>query len=241
MHDRTVGTDEPVEQCALADVRAADQGNTRGRQLGRDPIVVVLELGLDRRCADIGDPRDHFVEQVTGAPTVQRADRQWIAETERHELPTITLAAVVVDLVGHEEHRRLDLAQPHRNRFVVVGQADGTVDHEHHEICCANRCLDLTADLGVEFAAGRQPATRIDHQERPAEPFGLDLFAVAGDARPVLDDGQLLADDPVEQRALADVGSPDDDDGRQRGSGDDDRLSDLDYWCGRCGRCGRRG
>ena len=54
------------------------------------------------------------------------------------------------------------------------------------------------------------------NRKRTPEPLGLGLLAVAGDARAVFDDGDLLADDAVEQRALADVGAADDDDGGQR-------------------------
>ena len=45
------------------------------------------------------------------------------------------------------------------------------------------------ADLRVEVAAARQPTAGVDQQERLALPLGLDLLAVAGDARLLLDDG----------------------------------------------------
>ena len=49
----------------------------------------------------------------------------------------------------------------------------------------------------------------------PAGPVGVDDLAVAGDARPLLDDRLPAADDAVDERRLAHVGAADDgDDGR---------------------------
>ncbi len=147
---------------------------------------------------------------------MQRADRVRLAGAEREELPAVVLAALVVGLVGDQQHRRLDAPQPVGQRLVVVGHAGGRVDEEQHDVGRLDGGLDLAADLGVEIVAARQPAAGVDQQELDPEPLGLGLVAVAGDAGAILDDGHLFADDAVEQRALADVGPPDDDNGGQR-------------------------
>ena len=146
---------------------------------------------------------------------MQRADGVRLAQTEAEELPAIVLAAVVVGLVDHQQHRHLDLAQPRGDRLVVLGEADGTVDHEQHQTGFAHGSLDLAADLRVQVGATRQPTTGVDEHERIAQPVGLGLLTVAGDAGTILHDRNLLTDDPIEQGALADVRSADHDNGRQ--------------------------
>ena len=63
--------------------------------------------------------------------------------------------------------------------------------------------------VGIE-AAG------VDEHVRPAERPHVGVVPVARDARLVVDDGQRLADEPVEKGALADVRSADDGDDRAR-------------------------
>ena len=216
VHDRAVLADEPVEQRALADVGAADDGDARRRRGRRASTARGESSTID---ADLvgcssstgGKQGDDLVEQVAGAAAVQRADRIRIAEAERQELPAVVLAAVVVGLVGDQQHGRLDPSQPDGQRLVVVGDARSSASTTNSTTSAVvDGRLDLAADLRVEVVAAGQPAAGVDEQERDAEPLGLGLLAVAGDAGLVLDDGHLLADDAVEQRALADVGAADD-------------------------------
>ena len=61
----------------------------------------------------------------------------------------------------------------------------------------------------------------VDHAEVEAEQLRFALAAVAGDAGPVVDQRQALADEPVEQRRFPDVGPADDrDSGQGHGAGD---------------------
>ena len=60
------------------------------------------------------------------------------------------------------------------------------------------------------------PAPGVDHRERAAVPVGVVGDPVAGHARHVLDHGLAAADDPVDQRRLADVGAADDGQHRHR-------------------------
>jgi len=52
---------------------------------------------------------------------------------------------------------------------------------------------------------GAMPPTGVDEAEVRARPVDRHLEAVTGDARVALDDGHLAADDPVDERRLADV------------------------------------
>ena len=79
-----------------------------------------------------------------------------------------------------------------------------------------DRDLGLGGDpLGQAPGVG-VPAAGVDDRERAAVPVGVVGDAVAGHAGDVLDDGLAAADDPVDQRRLADVGAADDGQHRQR-------------------------
>ena len=143
------------------------------------------------------------------------AHRDGITESEREELPQIGLALVVVGLVGDDERLMTAAPQPVGDGLVVLATADRGVDHEQHEVGLVDGGLDLLADLRLEIVAARHPAAGVDHTERHTEPLGFELLAVARDTGPVLDDRRLLADDAIEQRALADVRPPDDHHRRQ--------------------------
>ena len=148
---------------------------------------------------------------------MQGAHRVRLTEPERHELPAVVLAAIVVGLVGDEDHVVATPSQPVGDRLVVVGDANGRVDDEQHDVGPADGGLDLARHLGVQrrCRAAGHPASGVDDAEGDAEPLRFDLLAIAGDAGAVLDDRGLLADDAVEQRRLADVGASDDgDDGK---------------------------
>ena len=200
----------------LPDVGTADERDA-GRCLvadSDDRIALVVHLA-PAVGEHIGDAGDHLVEEIAGAAPVQCTHGIRLADAEGEELPAVALAAVVVGLVGDEQRRAPGLAQPVGDRRVVVGDPDRAVDEEQHEICGAHGGLDLAAHLRIELGATRQPAAGVDEAELDAQPLPHELLAVAGDAGPVLHDRVLLADDPVEQGALADVGTADDDDRRQ--------------------------
>src|SRR5690606_19307239 len=125
-----------------------------------------------------------------------------------------------VDLVGGEDDRQVGAAQ-HLHHFPVLFHGGGGgVDHQDHHVGRRQRRLHLLADglfdgvLGVHF-----PPAGVDQDEAASRPVGVELAAVAGYPRLLLDDGESLADYPVDERRLADVGPSDDGDDRQAAGG----------------------
>ena len=55
------------------------------------------------------------------------------------------------------------------------------------------------------------PARCVHNREGEAQQRGIAEAAIAGDTGLVVDERELLADQPVEQRRFADVGTPDND------------------------------
>ena len=76
--------------------------------------------------------------------------------------------------------------------------------------------LRLLLDALLDRISGsRLEATRIDNDEAPAVPLADVVETVARSPRTILDDGHAVADDAVEERALADVGPADESDNGQ--------------------------
>ena len=115
---------------------------------------------------------------------------------------------------------------------ILFADAFTGIQHQHHDIRCCNRlqCLDDTelldrlADTGLATHTGR-----IDQGIGAAVALERDEDAVAGGARQVVCQHPLLAEDPVDQRGLADI--------RPANDGDPDRVIRLaGVVCGRCFR-----
>ena len=164
--DRAIVTDEAVEQRRLADVGPADDGDA----WGVEPFRRRLEIDRHRHAVGrgviaVGDVAvrreavDDDVEEIAGTAAVEGAHRIRLAQPEGHELPALVLPAIVVGLVGDEDHVVAAAPQPVGDRLVVVGDADRGVDDEQHDVGVADRRLDLSGHLGVERRSARCPAS----------------------------------------------------------------------------------
>jgi hypothetical protein len=92
------------------------------------------------------------------------------------------------------------------------------VDDEHERVGLADRVERLAVDAGADHLVrglGIEPAGIDDAQHGP-EVIALAVAAIARQARRVVDQRGPPADEPVEQRRLADVGPADDGHERDR-------------------------
>jgi hypothetical protein len=81
-------------------------------------------------------------------------------------------------------------------RHAVAG-----VDHEQAEISLGHRRLGLALHAAFERGGiGIVEAGRVDEREGETAERGLAHAAITRDARPIIDDGELPADEPVEER-----------------------------------------
>ena len=209
VHDRAVVADEAVEQRGLADVRPTDDGDGEDRVVDRGFGFFLRERVDDR------------VEEVAAPPSVHRRHRPRLAETEALERPHVGLAPFVVDLVDDDEHRLVRLVQHARDALVLLHETDGAVDHEEDHVGVDQRALGLTADHARERLAaftrlGSEPTTGVDDHELAAVPLGVELLAIARDARLLLDDRVATTDKAVDEGGLAHVRATDDGDDRFR-------------------------
>jgi hypothetical protein len=131
----------------------------------------------------------------------------------------LRLGTRVVDLVGGQHDRLAGLAQDLDDGLVVVGDADGRVDDEQHGVRQRHRDLGLRTDGGRHPPRIGVPAAGVDDGESATGPVGVVGHSVAGHARHVLDHGLAAADDPVDERRLADVGPADHGEHRDRAGG----------------------
>ena len=159
----------------------------------------------------LGQRGEDGVEQVAGPAAVQRGDRVRLAQPEvpQRRRPRPRCAGRRPCWRPARPACR-DSPQDLDDGLVVVGDADGRVDDEQHRVGEADRDLGLAGDPLGQAAGVGVPAAGVDDGEGAAGPVGVVGDPVAGDAGHVLDDGLAAADDPVDQRGLADVGAADD-------------------------------
>ena len=90
------------------------------------------------------------------------------------------------------------------------------IDQEQRGVGVAHRGFGLLAHpAGQRLRVLVLEARRVDHSEIKPEKLRLAFTAVARDARPIVDQREALADEPVEQGRFADVGPADNGDGGQ--------------------------
>ena len=197
VHHRALIAGQLVQQRALAHVGLADQ---------RDPARAA---GRGRQLGHLGQRGQHRVEQIRHAAAVHRADRVRLAEPQRPQRRGVGLGLVAVNLVGGQEDWLAGAQQDPGGGLVGRGGADDGVDHQDHRVGGAHghRCLlghQLLQTLGVGL-----PSPGVLHDEPAAGPQRVVGHPVAGDARDVLHHRFPSAQDPVDQRRLADVGPAD--------------------------------
>ena len=206
--EQAVLAEHAVDERRLAGIRPPDDGNAQGAPLGAALLVLRVGIGL-RECGLQG------LVQLAQALAVLRGERDRIAEPQREGLVGAGDGAAL-RLVGDEDdgHARA----PHQLGEGLVGRqhAGAGVDHEQHHVGGEDRRLGLHAHAaGQRVVVGLLQSRRVDDAEGETAELHVALAPVARDAGPVVDEGELAPDEPVEQGRLADVRPADDGDGRQ--------------------------
>ena len=145
-------------------------------------------------------------------------NRDRVAEAERVGVQPARFAGGAFHLVGDQHGRLARLADEFGEHLVDPGRTAARVDHEKDRIGLPNRGLGLRAHAAGKALGRRLLKSRgIDHGEiKIAEP-ALAFAAVARHTRPVVDQRDAPANQPVEQSRLADIGAADDGDGEVHG------------------------
>ncbi len=235
VHQHALLAEQAVHQRRLADVGLADERQPHDVEANR--LLGGLGLGLAvavavRRLSRIGVGVD--VGVVVGiiavrAPARARAPNALTIASSSSPMPrpceaeigntcsnpsakispTAASRRAGVDLVGGDEHRLARPAQHARDVLVDGGDALHRVDDEHDQVGLVDGAQGLRAHrLQDPVGRGIEPAG-VDDAEVRTVPVALAVATVARHAGHVLDQRRAPADEPVEQRRLADVGAPD--------------------------------
>ena len=195
-NDEAVFTQNMVDQAGLADIGAADDGNG-------DAVIGVLFLLLKI------EVRTDGVQQVTGAVAVNARDRDQLAEAEAVKI--IQLHRRLADLVAliDSQHHGLTAAHQHTGNILILRRyAGGQLSHHDDAVGGVDGQLGLLTHVGQQpvINAGLN-AAGVHQQELMAGPFAIAEDTVAGNARRVLDNGEALAGQLIENGGLAHIGA----------------------------------
>src|SRR4051812_5308102 len=161
-------------------------------------MLAAISLVLTRRKMLMLHMRPKRFEQISDALAMLGADRDRIAEAEAVGLIGALLPRAALGLVGHDHHRRRLGAEPARDLFVEGRHALAPVDHEQSRVRIAHRRLGLLPHPARERVRVLVLETRrVDHPEIEPKQLRLALTTVPGDAWPVVDQCEALADETV--------------------------------------------
>ena len=148
----------------------------------------------------------HGLQQFVLAAAFLGADADHLA-AELVELVGLAFQPGVVGLVGHADHRHLDVAEPLGHLAVQRRHAFAGIDDKQDHRGRVDGRLDLLLDfLGQIVDVLDAHAARIDQFDEPLAELGEVRDAIAGHAGRRIDDGQPLAGEPVEKARLAHIG-----------------------------------
>ena len=183
-----------VDQRGFARVWPSDDGDG-------DAVVVVPVLLREVQMLI------HRVQQVAGAVSVHRGDRDRVAQSQIIKLIEFRRnLADAVALVDAQHHRLVALLQHGGNLLVGRGDAGLDVYHQDDDLRALDGHLGLTAHLREDDVVRiRLDAAGIDQHDLVAAPLAGRIDAVAGDAGSVLHNREPLADQFIKQGGFADI------------------------------------
>ena len=165
--------------------------------LGRPRMATRISSAVlqDPLGADLVQPVDHLVEQITGAAAVQRRHGYRVAETEGVQLER----RLLVSLSRRPCSPRRSTGRPDRRRIWAISSSPAArparasiTRSTRSASSTACRACSATCGLHRRDVAGID-AAGVDQDERVPAPLAHDLVAVAGDPRRLVDDGRRLA------------------------------------------------
>ena len=200
-----------IDQRGLAGIGAADDGHAyrplRQILIGFDDVVIVELLALVRGLRHQGAQR---VVEIAEALAVLGRNLDRFAETQRVGFHRAGIALLALALVGDQNHRLVGAAREIGKGAIVRRQPGARVDHEHQGVGEADRGFGLLLHPRGQRALGALVEARgVDHGEFEIAKARRAFAAVAGDAGFVVDQRELLPDQPVEQRRFSDIGPAD--------------------------------
>ena len=143
---------------------------------------------------------------------MKRRDDDRLAEAQAREFGDgVLLSLHVFGLVGGEDDRLSRRTQLIRDLVVGGRQTCRRIHDPHDHVCFGHSLFGLQPNVGQQIAFARIQAdpAGIDDGELPVAPLGRAVQPIAGCAGDLVNHGAVFADQPVEQRGFADVGSTD--------------------------------
>ena len=146
-------------------------------------------------------------------PILQHADLHQVGEAEAEEIVGLGVERFVVGLVGDQDRRAIDRAQATNDLVIEGEQAGAGIDDEQDDRGRLDGGLDLRIDVRRQIVdVDDADSARVDDVEVAISLIEQEAHPIAGHAGMIVDDGQPLVGQPVEDAAFADVRSADDHD-----------------------------
>ena len=155
------------------------------------------------------------VQQISQIQRIRRGNGNRLPQSQVIKLIHIVYLFRAVNLINSQHHRFFRRAQDLSNLFIRRRQSGTSVNNKNNNIRFFYGNLRLPPHRGKKpILCFKLNTSRIDHGKSPVKPDGVQINAIPGHARNVIDNGNPFFSDLIEQRGLSYIGaSYDGDDG----------------------------
>src|SRR4029453_18256024 len=196
MHYYSLLPGDLVEQARLPDIGLPHDGNTTW-----------TALNLVCRSWCLWNRSQNRIQQVTAPTAVQCRHREGLAKPELPHGCRFRLGALIIDLVGGQNHRLTAATQHLHDSVVDVLCANRCIDDKDHGIRGRDSEFGLLCDLRCHSLRIWCPASGAHPHKLPPATTGLIDDPATRHPRHVLDHSLTPTEHAIHQRRFTDIGS----------------------------------
>ena len=214
--DHALLAENGIDQGRLADIRASHHGDAQGVD---GCLVLFASLLRDLRATVYAGGLLDEVAQLADADIMLGRDRQRLAEPKGEGFVHACLRRAPLHFVGGDDHRLAGRAHEFGEDLIAGNDPRPRIDQENDKVRLLDGLDSLLAHAGGETRIAMLEPSGIDQPDGARSKLGVGLAPVARQSGLIVDKGEALAGEPVEQRRLADIRPTDDGNGEGHEAG----------------------
>ena len=190
-------TEQTIHERGFADIGTANDGNSD----------LIRLLCLRRLC---WERCDDGIQQIAEIHRIGGRDGNRVTEPKRIEIVNQCFTLKAIDLVDRQNHRFFRPPQKPRDLLIRSCQSCPPIDEKEDDICLLHCQLCLRTHRTQDMVALIElDAAGVNDRKLMVQPLRIQIDAVTRHARHIVDNGDTLLADLIEQCRLPDIGASD--------------------------------